>query len=76
VSALVGLFVFGIVIYLSSTIPSITTVVQPVPDVDSHFDQVQALQLISAGNIINLGIFAFILTLQVRAVPPSRRSAH
>jgi hypothetical protein len=40
--------------------------VQPVPDVDSHFDQVQALQLISAGNIINLGIFAFILTLQVR----------
>lgn len=61
----IALFVFGIATYLSVTIPALRTVVQPIPDVDSRADQLQALQLISAGNVINLVLFFLILSLQV-----------
>lgn len=61
-----AVLVFGISTYLSVTVPSLRTVVAPVPDVDSRSDQIQALQLISAANIINLVIIFLIFGLQVR----------
>jgi hypothetical protein len=69
-----GLFVFGIVVYLSGSIPALRTVVNPEAGIDNPSDQVQALQLVSAGNIINLVICAFIFTLQVSILSVAERS--
>jgi hypothetical protein len=57
-------FVFCIVTYLTITIPSLRTVVTPLP-ADTHTDQVQALQLVSAANVINIVIISLIFGLQV-----------
>jgi hypothetical protein len=63
---LAAALVFGVAVYLSVTIPALRTVIMPAKE-DVYEDQVQALQLVSAGNVINLVLIALILLLQVRA---------
>jgi hypothetical protein len=63
---LIAAFVFAIAVYLTCAIPAIRTVVTPVEGVDSPQDQVQAMQLLSAGNVIMLGLLGMVIALQVR----------
>jgi hypothetical protein len=65
ISFQLALFVFAIATYLAVIVPALRTVVEPIPDVDTYTEQVQALQLVSAGNVINIVIFIIILSLQV-----------
>ncbi|KAI0033684.1 Shr3 amino acid permease chaperone, partial [Vararia minispora EC-137] len=56
--------VFSIAMYTAVTIPALRTIVNPVPDVDTRSDQVEALQLLSAGNVIIIVLLGAILALQ------------
>jgi len=60
--------VFGIAVYLTVTIPSLRTIVTPVEKVDSRGDQVDAMRVLSAGNIIIIICLGLILALQVKGV--------
>lgn len=46
-------------------IPSCRTVADPVPDVDTKDDQIEALRVLSAGNTIIIVLLGGILALQV-----------
>ena len=43
------------------------TVVDPVPDVDTEEDRVEALRILSAGNTIIIACLVGVLVLQVRS---------
>ena len=57
-------YVFGVIVYLSVTISALRTIADPT-DEDNRDDQVMALRVLSAGNIIMIGCLALILALQV-----------
>ncbi|TFK39346.1 Shr3 amino acid permease chaperone [Crucibulum laeve] len=57
-------FVFSIVVYLTVTIPALRTIVIPVPNVDTREDQIEAMRILSAGNIIMIGCLGLLLLLQ------------
>ncbi|KAI9064167.1 Shr3 amino acid permease chaperone [Trametes sanguinea] len=59
-----GAYIFALAIYLTVGIPACRTVVDPVPDVDTHSDQVEALRVLSAGNTIIIVLLGGILVLQ------------
>ncbi|CDO74685.1 hypothetical protein BN946_scf184671.g8 [Trametes cinnabarina] len=59
-------YIFGLAIYLTVGIPACRTVVDPVPDVDSQDDQVEALRILSAGNTIIIVLLGGILALQAQ----------
>ncbi|KAL7280830.1 LOW QUALITY PROTEIN: hypothetical protein ACG7TL_005774 [Trametes sanguinea] len=59
-----GAYIFALAIYLTVGIPACRTVVDPVPDVDTHADQVEALRVLSAGNTIIIVLLGGILVLQ------------
>ena len=46
-------------------IPSCRTVADPVPDVDTKEDQIEALRILSAGNTIIIVLLGGVLVLQV-----------
>ena len=54
----------SIVVYLTVTIPALRTIVDPVVGVDTHGDQVEAMRVLAAGNVIVVGLLGFILALQ------------
>ncbi|KAF9523052.1 Shr3 amino acid permease chaperone [Crepidotus variabilis] len=56
-------YVFGVVVYLSVTINALRTIVTPTEE-DTQEDRVSALSVLSAGNVIMIGCFTFILLLQ------------
>jgi hypothetical protein len=56
--------VFSIAMYTSVAISALRTMVDPVPDVDTHADQVEALQLLSAGNVVIIVLLVGVLVLQ------------
>lgn len=56
---------FGVVVYLTVTINSLRTIVNPVENVDTREDQVMAMQVLSAGNVIIVACLGLILVLQV-----------
>jgi len=58
-------YVFGIVVYLTVTINALRTIVNPIQDVDTREDQVMAMRVLSAGNVIIIGALVLILALQV-----------
>jgi hypothetical protein len=60
-------YVFGIVVYLSVTIPSLRAIAEPTKE-EIYSDQVMALRVLSAGNIIIMGSLLLILALQVRGL--------
>ena len=66
-------YVFGIVVYLTVTISSLRTIVNPIHDVDTREDQVMAMRVLSAGNVII--IIALVLILALQVTPFSRPSA-
>ena len=55
---------FGIVVYLTVTIPSLRAIADQTAD-ETYSDQVMALRVLSAGNIIIIGSLLLILALQV-----------
>ncbi|TEB36478.1 Shr3 amino acid permease chaperone [Coprinellus micaceus] len=57
-------YVFAIVVYLSVVIPGLRTVADPVKDVDTKEDQIEALRVASAGNIIMIACLTLVLLLQ------------
>jgi hypothetical protein len=58
-------YIFAIATYVAVTIPSLRTIVEPVPDVDTAEDRVEAMRVLSAGNTIMMVLLGAILTLQV-----------
>lgn len=60
-------FVFAIAMYITVTVPSIQTVVTPVEGVDTRDDQIEAMQILSAGNTLIMVLLGGILVLQVRS---------
>jgi hypothetical protein len=53
------------VVYLTVTISSLRTIVTPIHDVDTREDQVMAMRVLSAGNVIIIIALVLILALQV-----------
>ncbi|KAA1468757.1 hypothetical protein DENSPDRAFT_539400 [Dentipellis sp. KUC8613] len=68
-----AVFVFCIAMYLTVLIPSVRTIVAPVPDVDTRVDQVEAMRIASAANLIVIVLLGAILVMQVRAKRVMRR---
>lgn len=60
-------YMFGVVVYLTVTINSLRTIVNPVENVDTRVDQIEAMRILSAGNVIIVACLGFILALQVSA---------
>lgn len=58
-------FVFAIAVYLSVGVPASRTIATPVEGVDTREDQVEALRILSAGNVIIIVMLIGILVLQV-----------
>ena len=56
---------FGFAVYMTVIIPGLKTIVLAVED-ENRTERVQALQLLSAGNIIIMGCLGLVLLLQVR----------
>ncbi|TFK18454.1 hypothetical protein FA15DRAFT_603276 [Coprinopsis marcescibilis] len=57
-------YVFGVVVYLTVTIPGLRTIVMAASEVEDEQVQVEALQVLSAGNIIIIGCLGLVLALQ------------
>lgn len=62
-------FIFAIAVYLSVDIPASRTIATPVEGVDTREDQIEALRILSAGNVIMIVLLGAILTLQVGRPP-------
>ena len=60
-------YVFCIVVYLTVTIPSLRAIAEPTKE-EVYNDQVMAMRVLSAGNIIIIGSLLLILALQVRGL--------
>ena len=58
-------YVFAITVYLSVGVPACRTVANPVVDVDTREDQIEALRILSAGNTIIIVLLGAVLALQV-----------
>lgn len=58
-------YVFGIMVYLSVTVSALRTIANPIAG-ETHDDQIMALRVLSAGNVIIIGCLTLILALQVR----------
>ncbi|KAI0716016.1 Shr3 amino acid permease chaperone [Cerioporus squamosus] len=57
-------YVFSLAVYLTVGIPACRTVADPVTDVDTEQDRVEALRILSAGNTIIILLLGGILALQ------------
>ena len=60
-----ALFIAGIIIYISVTIPTLGTVVNPIPEQDTLSDQREAIGILAAGNTLIIGCLFGVLGLQV-----------
>ncbi|KAF8899652.1 Shr3 amino acid permease chaperone [Gymnopilus junonius] len=57
-------YVFAIAVYLTVTVSCLRTIADPVKGVDTREDQVLAMRVLSAGNIIVIGCLLLVLFLQ------------
>ncbi|KAF9457195.1 Shr3 amino acid permease chaperone [Collybia nuda] len=57
-------YVFSIAVYITVTIPALRTIVIPVENVDTQEDRIEAMRLLSAGNVIIIFGLGGILLLQ------------
>ncbi|KAF9561487.1 hypothetical protein CPC08DRAFT_688829 [Agrocybe pediades] len=57
-------YVLGIVVYLTVIVNSLRTVVDPIKDVDTREDQVMAMRVLAAGNVMVIACLGLILFLQ------------
>jgi hypothetical protein len=62
----IAIYVFSIAIYITSIIPTLRTIVTPLPGVDTRQDMIDAMQVLSASNVIIMACLGAILCLQVR----------
>ena len=60
-------YMFGVVVYLTVTVNSLRTIVNPVENVDTREDRVEAMRILSAGNVIIVACLGLILALQASA---------
>lgn len=63
-----GVFLLGVILYISVTIPTLRTVVTPL-EVDTVQDQREALAVLSASNTLIILCLIGVLFLQVRFFP-------
>ncbi len=61
-------YIFSLAVYMTVGIPACRTVADPLPDVDSQEDRVEALRILSAGNTIIIVLLGAILALQASRV--------
>jgi len=59
-----GAFICAIALYLSVTLPSLRTIVDPVKDVDTREDRIEAMRILAASNTIIVVLLGAILVLQ------------
>ncbi|RPD64322.1 hypothetical protein L226DRAFT_533613 [Lentinus tigrinus ALCF2SS1-7] len=57
-------YIFALAVYMTVGIPACRTVADPVPDVDTERDRVEALRILSAGNTIIILLLGGVLALQ------------
>lgn len=57
-------FVVGVAVYTTVTIPTLRTIVTPLEE-DTRLERVEAMRVLSAGNVIIAGCLGAILLLQV-----------
>ncbi|EJD07547.1 uncharacterized protein FOMMEDRAFT_137824 [Fomitiporia mediterranea MF3/22] len=57
-------YVFAIGVYISVSIPSLRTIVDPVVDVDTREDRIEAMRVLAAGNTIIMVLLGAVLCLQ------------
>ncbi|KAM5532894.1 hypothetical protein V8D89_013446 [Ganoderma adspersum] len=57
-------YIFALAVYMTVGIPACRTVADPVPNVDTKDDQIEALRVLSAGNTIIIVLLGGILALQ------------
>ncbi|KAL5531646.1 hypothetical protein ACEPAG_4523 [Sanghuangporus baumii] len=57
-------YVFAIGVYLSVSIPSLRTIVDPVVDVDTRGDRIEAMRILAAGNTIIMVLLGAVLFFQ------------
>ena len=69
-SCLPAAYIFAVAVYITVGIPSCRTVVDPVPDVDTRNDQIEALRILSAGNTIIVVLMGAVLVLQASGFSP------
>ena len=69
-SSLPAAYIFAVAVYITVGIPSCRTVVDPVPDVDTRNDQIEALRILSAGNTIIVVLMGAVLVLQASGFSP------
>lgn len=55
---------FGFAVYMTVIIPTLRTIVTPLAE-ETRTERIQALQLLSAGNVIVMGCLGMVLLLQV-----------
>ncbi|KAJ7918689.1 Shr3 amino acid permease chaperone [Mycena leptocephala] len=55
--------VFGIAVYMTVVVPTLRTIVTPLAD-DTRQDRIEAMQLLSAGNVIIMACLGLVLLLQ------------
>lgn len=63
-------YVFAIAVYVTVIIPSLRTIVTPVVGVDTREDQIEAMRILAAGNLIIVLLLGGILVLQVWEILP------
>jgi hypothetical protein len=64
--SLTAAVVFGIAVYMTVVVPTLRTIVTPLAD-DTRQDRIEAMQLLSAGNVIIMACLGLVLLLQVGA---------
>lgn len=58
-------YVFAVGVYLTVSIPSLRTIVDPVAGVDTREDRIEAMRILAAGNTIIMVLLGAVLFLQV-----------
>jgi hypothetical protein len=61
---LIGAVVFGFAVYMTVVIPTLRTIVTP-EESDTRQDRIEAMSILSAGNIIIMVCLGLVLLLQV-----------
>ncbi|KAF9078107.1 Shr3 amino acid permease chaperone [Rhodocollybia butyracea] len=69
-----GVYIFAIAVYAAVIVPTLKTVVVPLPE-DTHADRIEAIRVLSAANVIVMICLGLILTLQAGQVYAKRLEA-
>jgi hypothetical protein len=62
---LTGVYILCISIYITVTIPALRTIVTPLEGVETYEDRIEAMRVLSAGNVLIMVGLGSVLVLQV-----------